>query len=127
MEESKLVMQLHIALINSTLHTFPEFGKIDICSKHGVYIIYNSNLEILHVGTTKTAKGGLNQRLLEHVRNQSSFAVSYLKNKGINLRNGYRFRYIEVENIRIRILLEALTAGLLCPAHIGTGEKKNSS
>ena len=44
--------------------------------------------------------------------------------KSISLRGGYTFGFVEIENARTRVLLEALTAGLLCPAHFGTGEKK---
>jgi len=40
------------------------------------------------------------------------------------LRNGYRFKFINVEDGRKRAFLEALTIGLLCPLYIGTGEKK---
>ena len=126
MLESEEIKKLFDKLIASPEHLFPENGKVYISDKHGVYIIYSPSNEILHVGTTKTAKGGLNQRLLNHVRNQSSFSVGYMQPNSISLRKGYKFKFIEVENARTRALLEALTAGLLCPAHFGTGEKKNS-
>jgi hypothetical protein len=124
MSEPKLIIKLYEDLINFDFHIFPIKGKINICDKHGVYIILSPKDEILHVGSTKTAKGGINQRLLNHVRNQSTFSKGFMKLNSINLRNGYKFKYIEVENGRIRALLEALTAGMLCPLHFGTGEKK---
>ena len=122
--ESKKIMQLHQELLTSSFHFFPTKGTVNVSDKQGVYIIYNSNQETLHVGKTDRGKEGINQRLLNHLRNQSSFAKKYLKRKNIILRNGCEFKYIEVENGRTRALLEALTTGLLCPAHIGTGEKK---
>lgn len=102
-------------------------GKVRICENHGVYIIYSPSNKVLHVGNTPSGKGGLNQRLYNHVTRTSSFSRSYLKPKEISLRDGYKFRFLEVPNPRIRTLLEALTAGLLCPTHIGTGEKRKSN
>lgn len=45
----------------------------------------------------------------------------------VSLRNWGLFQLIEIESARERSLLEAFTAGLLCPAHIGTGEKALSN
>ena len=56
--------------------------------------------------------------------NQSSFSKLYMQINSISLRDWGEFQFIEVENARDRSLLEALTAGLLCPLHIGTGVKK---
>lgn len=126
MKEPERIKKLFDILIASEHHLFPENGKVNISDKHGVYIIYCPKNEILHVGTTKTAKGGLNQRLLNHVRNQSSFSVGYMQPNAINLRKGYKFKFLVVEDARQRALLEALAAGLLCPNHFGTGEKKKS-
>ena len=79
---------------------------------------------MFHVGTTKYGKEGLNQRLSNHLSGASSFSKKYLKPNRILLRDGYKFQCLQVRNPRTRALLEALTAGLLCPAHFGTGEKK---
>lgn len=78
----------------------------------------------MHIGKTNGAKSGLNQRLLNHVRNQSSFSKLYMQINSISLRGWGEFQTIELNNARERSLLEALTAGLLCLRHIGTGEKK---
>jgi hypothetical protein len=119
--EPNKIMNLFNELIVSKQYFFPVIGKVNISDKHGVYIIYSPKDEVLHVGVTKTAKGGLNQRLLNHIRNQSTFSKGYMQKKTINLRNGYKFRFIEIDDLITRCLLEALTIGLLCPAHLGTG------
>jgi hypothetical protein len=124
MKETEIIMNLYRKLNSAPLHTFPELGTISKSSKQGVYIIYDDKMQVLHVGKTNGAKSGLNQRLLNHVRNQSSFSKLYMKGNQIKLRGSAKFRYIEIEDARQRSLLEALTAGLLCPSHIGTGEKK---
>jgi hypothetical protein len=124
MSEPAEIMKLHQKLISSLLLPFPLNGKINVSNKQGVYIVYGVENIVLHVGKTNGAKEGLNQRLLNHVRNQSSFSKLYMQPNKIALRNSSNFRFIEIENARTRALLEALTAGLLCPAHIGTGEKR---
>jgi hypothetical protein len=124
MAEQDKIMELHKKLIRSRKFTFPEKGKVKISDKHGVYIIYSPMGEVLHVGNTPSGRGGLDQRLYNHVTRSSSFSRLYLKPKHIFLRNKYQFQIIEVNSARKRALLEALTAGLLCPKHIGTGEKK---
>lgn len=123
MTESETLMVLHKTLVESELHTFPIIGKIKTSNNQGVYIIYDSNMQVLHVGKTNSAREGINQRLLNHVRNQSSFSKLYMKPNKINLRGFGQFKFIEINEGRTRSLLEALTAGLLCPLHIGTGEK----
>ena len=123
MKEAEEIMKLHHNVIASKQFTFPQTGNVNVSDKHGVYIVYSQSDAILHVGTTKRGKEGLNQRLNNHISGTSSFRKEYLKPKEISLRDGYKFKYIEVENARTRALLEALTAGLLCPAHFGTGEK----
>ena len=124
MKECDKIKNLYQELIGSTNHEFPPKGKaIQISNKQGVYIIYSSNNKVLHVGTTKRGKTGLNQRLNNHRNGSSSFSVKYLKPNNLKLSEGFKFKYIEVENGRERGFLEALSIGLLCPAHIGTGEK----
>ncbi|PKG52338.1 hypothetical protein [Olleya sp. 1-3] len=125
MKESEKIMLLHKELLKSKVYTFPAFGKIDVSAKQGVYIVYDNNKTPLHVGKTNRGRNGLNQRLLNHVRNQSSFSKLYMQINNVSLRDWAEFQFIEIENARERSLLEALTAGLLCPLHIGTGERKN--
>jgi hypothetical protein len=124
MNEPQEIMNLHKKLIASKKFLFPEKGKVNVSSKHGVYIIYNTKSEVVHVGRTQSGIGGLNQRLYNHISKAGVFYSKYLKPRGIEMRGKYFFRYIEVSSPRTRGLLEVLTAGLLCPAHFGTGEKR---
>lgn len=123
MTECKVIRFLFDELINSESHLFPIKGAVKVSQKQGVYIVFGFKNEILHIGTTKYAKKGLNQRLTNHLRNQSSLSKNYLKPNEISLRNGCKFRYLELADARKRALLEALATGLLCPKYIGTGER----
>lgn len=124
MDESKRIMNLHNQLMISNKYDIPTVGKVKICQNQGVYIIYSQTGSVLHVGKTNGGKNGIDQRLLNHVRNQSSFSKLYMQPNKVNLRGTAKFQFIEVEDARSRSLLEALTAGLLCPVHIGLGTKK---
>jgi excinuclease UvrABC nuclease subunit len=124
MKEQEIIQKMFKRLINSTSVNFPNYGKVNITNKQGVYIIFSPDEKVLHVGKTNRAKNGLNQRLQNHLYNSSSFSIQYLKHNGKLLRQGYKFKYLEVDESRKRALLEALAIGLLSPAHIGTGEKK---
>ena len=124
MTEPQNIKQLHNQLVKSTFHEFPIKGKIQASTKQGVYIVYDDLLRPLHVGKTNGAKNGLNDRLQNHVWNQSSFSKLYMQKNKIVLRAWGKFQFLELEDDRERALLEALTAGLLCPAHIGTGVKR---
>lgn len=125
MNEYETIFKLHHQLFESDLHPFPPKGTgIKVSKEQGVYLIFSPERKVLHVGRTLRGKNGLNQRLANHLVNRSSFSIQYMKNKGYKLREGYSFKYLEVSNPRKRALLEALTTGLLCPAHIGTGEVK---
>lgn len=128
-KEPERIMTLYKELVKSPLHKFPSNGKVEISINQGVYIIYDNKKNVLHVGKTNGGKKGLNQRLLNHVRNQSSFSKLYMQKNNISLRDWGKFQCIEIKDARERSLLEALTAGILCPAHIGTGMKliKNKS
>ena len=118
------IKDLHQELISSANHDFPPKGTaVQVSDKQGVYIIYSMDNKVLHVGTTKRGKTGLNQRLNNHRNGSSSFSIKYLKPKNLILSEGFKFKYIEVEDGMERAYLEALSIGLLCPAHIGTGEK----
>jgi len=118
------IYKLHCNLLREPTHTFPaERIKLDITLKQGVYIIYNSKHKVVHVGKTNSAKGGLNQRMNDHLGKNSSFTKNYLKPNKVDVRKGYYFRYLEIENSKERTFVEAMTAGFLCPDYIGTGEK----
>lgn len=121
--EPEIIKELFESLINSDFIGIPKEGKINISNNQGVYIIFDNEKRVLHVGKTTNGKMGLDQRLLNHVRNQSSFSKLYMQKNQINLRDWGFFKFIEVNSPRTRSLLEALTAGMLCPAHIGTGLK----
>ena len=125
MNECQEIKNLHSKLLKKDYYFFPEKGtSVKLCKEQGVYIIYGSDkITVLHVGTTKTAKGGINQRLNDHRNGNSSFSKKYLKPNKIKLSQGNIFRYIVVDDARKRVFLEALTIGLLCPLHIGTGER----
>ena len=71
MTEPQNIKQLHNQLVKSTFHEFPIKGKIQASTKQGVYIVYDDLLRPLHVGKTNGAKNGLNDRLQNHVWNQS--------------------------------------------------------
>jgi len=121
MNESRKIRTLYKELMGSKIYTFPAKGKVNVCNNHGVYIIYCPQDQVLHVGMTPYGKGGINQRLYNHISKTGMFYREYLKSRNISLRGTYKFQFIEVENPRIRALLEAFTAGNLCPAHFGTG------
>ena len=106
----------------SKLLSFPNKGRVNVTDSKGVYIVYNTEKEVLHVGSTPRGKNGLNQRLYNHLTGSSSFSRKFLKPNNISLRDGYTFRFIEVDDARTRGLLESLTIGKLCPKHFGTGE-----
>ena len=124
MNEPEEVLKLHKELLKSKRYDFPKTGKVHVSQQQGVYIIFNQENEVLHVGKTDRAKKGLNQRLQNHLRNQSSFSKKYLKPNSINIRLAGRFKYLEIKDDRLRTFVEALTVGKLCPAHVGTGAKK---
>ena len=123
MKEIDKISSLHNQLLNSNTYSFPSSRKVDVSLWQGVYIIYNKKGKILHVGRTRGGEDGLNQRLYNHLTNNSSFSKNYLRAHQIKLRQIGRFKYIKVDNARVRALLEALTTGKLCPVHLGTGKK----
>jgi hypothetical protein len=87
-----------------------------------VYIIYKEGVA-LHVGRTPRGKGGLRQRLKNHLHGSSTFTVKYMQGKGATLREGgYTYQYLELEDSRKRALLEAYAIGTLCPEYLGLGE-----
>lgn len=124
MREPEQIMNNYKKLLAAEVVSFPSSGKIDVSKKQGVYIIFDSKDKVLHVGKTDRGRDGLNQRLNNHLRNQSSFSNKYLKGNSDFLRHGCKFRYLEIEDARIRTLVEAFATGMLCPAHVGTGAKR---
>ena len=90
----------------------------------GVYVIYRRET-VLHVGRTLRARGGLRQRLKDHLYGRSSFTKKHLKGKGATLRKkGYKYRCLAVKNARLRALVEAYAVGVLCPRHLGLGKRE---
>ena len=119
------IKELFEKLICGDLHRFPKTGRVNVTNNHGVYIIYSPHGKVLHVGNTPSGKNGLNQRLYNHITRTGIFFKKYLEPRKIDMRGSYKFKYIEVKSNRKRALLEAYTAGMLCPVHFGTGEKKS--
>ncbi|MEX0859377.1 MAG: hypothetical protein WD017_00400, partial [Cucumibacter sp.] len=94
--------------------------------EQGVYAIHGTADEVLHVGCTYRGKRGMYQRLRNHLQAASSFVDEYFDNDGSPLRNGCGYRFLAVEDSRMRILLEAYAIGSLCPAHIGLHEERSA-
>ena len=122
-QEPKTIRPLLQKLINSESHLFPpKYQPIEAPTEHGVYIIYNSQDQVVHVGRSVSGQEGLHQRLTDHLQGASSFANNYLDGDGSKLRNGYKFKYLVIPDPRKRALLEALATGTLCPLHLGLGK-----
>ncbi len=120
--ERDAVRTLFGALLRSPFQTFPlARSPLDAPRGKGVYVIYDPKRRVVHVGRTPKARGGLAQRLKDHMSGASSFTVQYLKKHGSKLRGRYGFRCIVVRNPRLLAYLEAYAIGHLCPAHIGLG------
>lgn len=124
MLETIKIKNLFDALTKADKCSFPISGRLDITCEKGVYIIYDSQSNVAHVGNTPRGKKGLCQRLNNHIAGSSSFARDYLIPNNLSIREGFTYKVLEVPSARERALLEALTCGLLCPKHIGTGETK---
>mgnify|MGYP003706759399 CR=1 FL=1 len=118
--DRKRIAEKYQELINSVPHTFPREGKVHVSKLKGVYIIYAPSGDVLHVGRNTKAKGGIDQRLNNHINGRSSFMKKVYNRDGSMLRGTHKFRFLALdESYRDRAWLEALTAGLLCPEHIG--------
>lgn len=116
MSDIEHIAELFEQLIQQPLKTFPQLRqKADAPDSPGVYLIYAPKGELEHVGETKT----LVKRLGGHMRGASSYVEKSLNRAGAQLRQGYRFRYLIVDNPRWRMLLQAMAIGRLCPRHIG--------
>lgn len=124
-KDATQIRSLFSVLKRSKRRHFPRAGeRLDAPNEQGVYVIYSPSGKVLHVGRTYRGTNGLRQRLSNHLHAASSFTESYLKGHGARLRSGYKFAFLEVSKPRQRALLEALAIGMLCPAHLGVGEKK---
>lgn len=119
--EKQKVKKLFKALCKQPMWQFPQARrKLEAPLKPGVYIIRKGRV-VLHVGRTVRGRGGLQQRLKNHLHGNSSFTNEYLNGKGDKLRKGHTFQLLVVKNRRLRALLEAYATGKLCPKHIGLG------
>lgn len=119
------VRALFARLMKRPLDQFPEEGRItDAPDTHGVYVIYGPRKHVLHVGASIRGKGGLRQRLNNHLDGNSSFVAKYLHHERGRLRRGCFFQYIKVNRPRTRAYLEHYAIGFLCPSHIGKGQPK---
>jgi len=122
--ERKAVRKLFAKLIGSEVSRFPKRGqRLAAPTRRGVYVIYDARGRVVHVGRTPTARGGIAQRLKDHMATASSFTRQYrpLRGDGSKLRGKYAFRCVVVESRRLRALLEAYATGQFCPDHIGLG------
>jgi hypothetical protein len=120
--EQKTIQKLLAELVRKKRCPFPGPGeKLEASKGKGVYIIYHPQGRVFHVGSTPRAKGGVAQRLRDHLAGRSSFVQKEFNGDGSQLRRVYEFQYLVVENGRRRALLEALGTGQLCPKHIGHG------
>ena len=117
------VKGLYDALLHSRRRKFPMLrAPLDAPRGKGVYVIYSPKGKVVHVGRTPKARGGLAQRLKDHMSGASSFTLRYLKKRGAKLRGRYSFRCLVVRSARLRAYLEAYATGCLCPAHIGLSQ-----
>jgi GIY-YIG catalytic domain len=120
MTESKRIAALLEKLGARPESPFPQaWGSVDAPDKAGVYVIRNQASKVMYVGRTTRAKGGLHQRLRNHLAGRSVFARELLPHGPASLRTGYTFQYLVVEKDRTRALLEQLATGTLCPKHLG--------
>jgi excinuclease UvrABC nuclease subunit len=118
--EPKVVRALFDKLTNAERWGFKPEGLAHAPKDRGVYVIYDPKRQVVHVGRTRKAKGGIRQRLRDHLHNRSSFTVQWLHGDGEALvRKKYRFQSLNVRSPRRRALLEAYATGRLCPKHIG--------
>jgi hypothetical protein len=119
--DQRIVRALFAQLRRAPLKKFPKLREaLDAPTGLGVYMIYDPEGRVAHVGRTPRAAGGIAQRLRNHMGGASSFTRKNLKGDGSKLRGKYRYRCIEVKTKRHCALLEAYAIGSLCPMHIGT-------
>lgn len=100
MREPEEILKLHKELLASTFIPFPVSGVVNVSDKQAVYIVYDTNDKVLHVVTTKGGFKGLNRRLYDHLTRTSTFRKNFVLPNKVVLRNGCKFKYIEVANAR---------------------------
>ena len=123
--EPKRIASLFLKLTSAELKTFPIRPRdLDVPDLQGVYVIYDLKGTVCHVGCSYRGSRGLFQRLRNHMQTGSSFTNAKPKWHGTKLRGKYKFRYLPVEDIRERLLLESFSIGSLCPEHIGSHQSK---
>jgi len=110
-------------LRRSRRRVFPQKkSQLGASKRQGVYLIYNKRGRVVHVGRTPRARGGIRQRLHDHLSDRSSFTTKYLKRKAYRLwKERFQYQYVVVSSRRRRALLEMYAIGRLCPAHLGLG------
>ena len=123
--EAKAVKALLNQLTASPLQRFPNPRQRLVAPfDPGVYVIYDPGGDVSHVGRTPSGRGGLHQRLRNHLHGASSFTRGYLNGQGSKLREGYAYRCLIIADPRLRALLEAYAIGCLCPAHLGLSRRR---
>ena len=121
-QELEKIKKSYRLLLEAKKYNFPKPDeKLEAPTQQGVYVISAPNGAVLHVGKTSRAKNGLRQRLKNHLLGQSSFTKKYLNGDGKKLRGKHTFKYVRVDNSRLRTLVEAYAIAHLCPKHLGTG------
>lgn len=117
--EEKKIRRLFKALHSSAGTRFPRArASLPVKKLAGNYVIFGPRGEVCHVGRTIHGKGGLHNRLRDHLAGRSSFAKAYLQGNGKRLRRGFFFKLLYVKDRRNRAMLEALATGILCPRYI---------
>jgi hypothetical protein len=120
--EPKAVKAKLSQLCKSPMQRFPLISeRLAAPDRQGVYIIYDPKGRVAHVGRTIRGTRGLYQRLTNHLHGRSSFVIKALNGRGASLRIGFKFRFVAIEDSRLRALVEAFAIGQLCPDHLGHG------
>lgn len=116
---NKIIQSHFNRLIKSRLLSFKSTTDVNnISTNLGVYIIYNNKKEVLYIGRTPKAKGGLKQRIKNHLNGASSFSINFAQKNNLDLKKIGKFRYIPIEDYSERAYTEALATGKLCPQYI---------
>lgn len=119
-KETTEVVTLFEKLTATPPIVFPPLRtKLEVTNERGVYIIRNKAGLVVHVGRNTRAKGGIEQRLKDHLSGRSSFVREFFNGKGSKLRKNYTYQYLSICDRRKRALVEAYAVGNLCPEHLG--------
>src|SRR5260370_22041366 len=95
--EPEIIKSRFKDLTNSKSQEFPVRGGCNAPDRRGVYVIYSPKGKVLHVGRTPSARGGIAQRLGNHMSGASSFFEKCLMPNGFTLRHGSPFRLFVLE------------------------------